>query len=117
ALVVVVLAFAFLLASVAVRNSDFWMHLATGRLIAHGQYQFGTDPFSYTSTAYWANHTWLYDLTLYGLATASGGPESEAGGTFLVVIKALLVTLLAWVMVLIRRPGQSLWIPALCTAL
>src|SRR5437867_1907958 len=82
---------------------------ATGRLIAPGQYQFGTDPFSYTSTAYWANHTWLYDLILYGLATASGGPESEAGGAFLVVIKALLVTLLAWVMVLIRRPGQSLW--------
>src|SRR5216683_2242873 len=35
ALVAVVLALAFLLASVAVRNSDFWMHLASGRLIAN----------------------------------------------------------------------------------
>jgi hypothetical protein len=117
ALVVVVLAFAFLLALVAVRNSDFWMHLATGRLIAHGQYQFGTDPFSYTSTVYWANHAWLYDSILYGLATAAGGPESKVGGAVLVVVKALLVTLLAWFMLKIRRPGQSLWIPALCTAL
>src|SRR5437773_201705 len=71
ALVAVVLALAFLLASVAVRNSDFWMHLATGRLIAHGQYHFGVDPFSYTGTAYWANHAWLYDLILYALASAA----------------------------------------------
>src|SRR5262249_50103913 len=76
ALVAVVLTLAFLLASVAVRNSDFWMHLATGRLIARGQYHFGVDPFSYTRAAYWANHSWLYDLILYGLASASGGPES-----------------------------------------
>src|SRR5437667_10233972 len=98
ALVAVVLALAFLLASVAVRNSDFWMHLASGRLIANGEYRFGVDPFSYTSTSYWANHAWLYDLILYGLASAAGGPESEEGGIVLVVIKALLVTGLGWVM-------------------
>src|SRR5579864_6645554 len=56
ALVAVVLGLAFLLASIPVRNSDFWMHLGTGRLLAQGQYHFGVDPFSYTSTAYWTNH-------------------------------------------------------------
>jgi hypothetical protein len=117
AMVAVVLALAFLLAFVAIRNSDFWMHLATGRLLAHGQYQFGVDPFSYTSTAYWTNHAWLYDLILYGLAAMAGGPESAAGGAVLVVLKAILVTVLAWVMLQIRRPRQSLWIPALCTGL
>lgn len=115
--VVVVLALAFLLASFAVRNSDFWMHLATGRLLAHGQYRFGVDPFSYTSTDYWANHAWLYDLLQYALVSAAGGPESEAAGMLLVVLKALLVTLLAWILVQIRRPGRSLWIPAVCSAL
>jgi hypothetical protein len=115
-LVVVVLVLAFLLASFPVRNSDFWMHLAVGRLIAQGQYTFGVDPFSYTSTVYWANHAWLYDLILYGLATLGGGLEG-AGGTLLVVAKALLVTALAWVMLRISRPGQSLWAPAACTGL
>src|SRR5207244_12837872 len=43
-----VLILGFLLASFALRNSDFFMHLAQGRLYAHGQFKFGTDPFSYT---------------------------------------------------------------------
>src|SRR5262245_29460293 len=36
ALVALVLGLAFLLAAFPVRNSDFWLHLATGRLIAAG---------------------------------------------------------------------------------
>ncbi|HLJ93014.1 MAG TPA: hypothetical protein VKU02_07465 [Gemmataceae bacterium] len=116
-LVLVVLALAFLLASVAVRNSDFWMHLATGRLLAHGEYHFGVDPFSYTSTDYWANHAWFFDLILYVLTSLAGGPESEPAGIVLVVLKALLVTLLAWIMVRTRRPGRSQWIPAVCAGL
>jgi hypothetical protein len=117
ALVAVVLALAFLLASVAIRNSDFWMHLASGRLLAQGQYQFGVDPFSYTSTAYWTNHAWLYDLILYGVTRAAGGPESEGAGAVLVVLKALLITVLAGFMLQIRRPREGLWIPVVCTGL
>jgi hypothetical protein len=116
-LLVIVLTLAFLLASFAVRNSDFWMHLATGRLLVHGSYSFGVDPFSYTSSAYWVNHSWLYDILLYGLATLAGGAETVAGGAVVVVVKALLVTLLAGVMLQTRRPGQSLWAPATCTGL
>src|SRR6266446_2532552 len=49
AMIAIVLVLGFFLASFAVRNSDFWMHLATGRLIAQGNYVFGVDPFSYTT--------------------------------------------------------------------
>src|SRR5262245_28831100 len=66
ALAVVVLVFAFLLGSFAARNSDLWMRLASGRLIANFEYTFGTDPFSYaTADRYWVNHDWLYDLFIY----------------------------------------------------
>src|SRR6516225_6684175 len=50
-IVALTLVLAFLLASFAVRNADFWLHLATGRLIAQGQYEFGRDPFSYMTTS------------------------------------------------------------------
>ena len=69
-----VLALAFFAGSFSVRNSDFWMHLATGRLIAAGEYSFGTDPFSYaTAGRTWVNHEWLYDFGLYQLFKAGEG--------------------------------------------
>ncbi|MFL5242482.1 MAG: hypothetical protein ACJ8FY_10275 [Gemmataceae bacterium] len=109
--VLLVLALAFLSASFAIRNSDFFLHLATGRAFAQGAYEFGKDPFSYTTQGlYWVNHSWLYDWGLFHL-------YNWAGSVGLVIIKALLVTLLAALMIQIRRKGQSLWIPALCTAL
>jgi len=70
-----VLTLAFLVASFAVRNSDFWMHLAAGRLLAEGSYQFGTDPFSYTDSDHtWVNHAWLFDWFLYQLFKLGDGP-------------------------------------------
>src|SRR5262245_24274354 len=116
-LVGMVLVLAFLLASFAIQNSDFWMHLATGRLIAQGEYTFGENPFSYPETVYWANHAWLFDVVLYQLANLSGGIDASAAGIVLVVFKALLVTALAVVMLKTRRPGQSLWVPTVCTGL
>jgi hypothetical protein len=107
----VVLAFAFLVASFAVRNSDFWLHLADGRLLAERQYQFGVDPFTYTTDGvYWANHAWLFDLLLYLL-------YSQFGGTVLVVLKAALIAVLAGLMLSVRRPGSGIGIPAACTLL
>jgi hypothetical protein len=113
ALVAVVLALAFLLGSFAVKNSDFWMNLATGRALVQGQYRpwTGQDPFSYTAEGtYWVNHSWLFDLVLYGTYQALGGPA-------VVILKALLVAALAWVMLRVRRPGEDVWIPAACTGL
>ncbi|HZV05670.1 MAG TPA: hypothetical protein VE999_11360 [Gemmataceae bacterium] len=110
-LAVLVLVLAFLAGSFAVRNGDFWFHLATGRLLAQGQYTFGVDPFAYTTTqVYWTNHAWLFDLLLYGLSGLIG----DAG---LVVLKALLVTALAWLLLRLPPPNERGWLSAACTAL
>ena len=77
---VLVVALGFLLASIPVRNTDFFLHLAQGRLYAHGHWDFGTDPFSYTKTNYWTNTSWLYDLLLYGITTLLGGVDSALAG-------------------------------------
>ncbi len=110
-LTILVLALAFLAASFPARNSDLWFHLATGRLLAGGDFSFGTDPFAYTTgEVYWVCHSWLFDLTLYGLCNLIGG----AG---LVVLKALLVTALAGLMLRVRRADAGAGLPALCAAL
>jgi hypothetical protein len=114
AIVSLVLLFALLVVSFPVTNSDFFLHLASGRLLAEGRFPFGHDPFaSTTEGVYWANHSWLYDLAVYGLYQLPG-----VGPAAIVVLKGLLVAVLAGVMLLTaRRSGQSLWIPAACTAL
>src|SRR6266566_4393223 len=110
-LIVLVLALAFLTASFFARNSDLWFHLATGRMLAERQFSFGAEPFAYTTEgAYWACHSWLTDLAAYEF-------YSLLGGTGLVVLKALLVTGLAGLLLLVRRPGSSAWAPVACTTL
>lgn len=117
-LVLLVVVFAGFVASFVARNSDVWLHLATGRALVQGQYTFGVDPFSYTTGGvYWANHSWLYDLALYGLAEAAGDMDNPTARALLTAVKALLIALLAGVLIGIRRHGQSMWIPATCTAL
>jgi hypothetical protein len=103
--------FAFLSASSLARNSDLWFHLAAGRLLANGKFSFGKDPFAFTTEqVYWANHSWLFDLALYGL-------RNGIGDTGVVVLKALLVTALAGILLSVRRRDQSLLVPAFCTTL
>ncbi|HEX5269941.1 MAG TPA: hypothetical protein VFW33_05620 [Gemmataceae bacterium] len=110
-LTLLVLLLAFLTASSLARNSDLWFHLATGRLIAEGRFPFGADPFAFTTGGvYWACHSWLFDLGLYELF-------DRAGGAPLVVLKALLVTALAGLLLLVRRPGSRAGLPVVCTAL
>ncbi len=49
-LVLVVLLFAFLVPLFSpLITATFFLHAATGRLIAHGQYQIGVDPFAFTT--------------------------------------------------------------------
>jgi hypothetical protein len=106
----VVLVFAFLLASFAVRNSDFWLHLATGRLIASGGYQIGVDPFASTTEGVrWVNHSWLFDWLLY--------QTHQVLGDKIVILKAVLVSLLAVVMMATGRRNANLALPAAFTAL
>jgi tetratricopeptide (TPR) repeat protein len=106
-----VLVLAFFAGSFSVRNSDFWMHLAAGRLIAGGEYSFGTDPFSYaTEGRYYANHEWLYDWGLYQLFKAGAGQA-------VVIAKCLALALAAGLLLLTRRPGQSAFPIVVCTGL
>jgi hypothetical protein len=102
-LVPVVALLAFLLASFPARNSDLWAHLAAGRSLLSGAAPTGTPEAR-------ANHGWLYDIACYGLYSA-------AGGTGVVLAKALLVAGLALVLLHLSRAGRGWWLPAACTAL
>jgi hypothetical protein len=122
-LVAVVLLLVFLLASFTARNSDFWMHLATGRLVSQGQLYYQDDPFSFTvgKENSWLNHSWLWDLLVYGVYRVAGGTDAAADlgtvGAILVGFKALLIAALAAVLLLIRRPDHRIWIPAVLAVL
>jgi hypothetical protein len=106
-----VLVFAFLASSFVIRNSEFWFHLASGRLLANGRYAFGVDPFCCTTAnAYWTNHSWLFDWLLYLL-------HDRIGAAGLVVLKALLIALLAAVLIRIRLPDGCRAVSAGCAAL
>ncbi|MFO0925766.1 MAG: hypothetical protein U0736_01855 [Gemmataceae bacterium] len=104
------LAFAFLCGSFRATNADVFLHLAAGRLIAAGQYTFGTDPFTFTSAGTWVNTSWLYGLVTYLLYTATAH-----GGVVLVVLKAVLGAATAWLMLRAGSlPGRPAWIPLAC---
>ncbi|HKB01389.1 MAG TPA: hypothetical protein VKD90_04175, partial [Gemmataceae bacterium] len=106
-----VLTLAFLLASFSVRNSDFWMHLAAGRLLAEGNYEFGKDPFSYVGAdRVWVNHAWLFDWALYLLYKSAGGPG-------VVIAKAIALALTAGFLLMARKPGQSVFPGVVCVGL
>ena len=79
-LAVLVVALAFLLGSFAALNSDLWMHLASGRLLAEGGFSFGVDPFSVATDAAaspWVHHSWLYSWLLYQLYAGFGGARAD----------------------------------------
>jgi hypothetical protein len=104
---VLVCALAFLLASTPARNSDLWLHLASGRLLFQGQLPWGTDPFaSTTAGVLWVNPSWLSDAVLYGM-------HQLGGGRALVLAKAVLVTVLAGLFFCFHRRGTRMGLLAL----
>ena len=106
-----VLVLAFFAGSFSVRNSDFWQHLAAGRLISGGDYSFGTDPFSFaTGDRYYTNHEWLYDWGLYQLFKTGQGQA-------VVIAKCLALVLAAGLLLLTRRAGQTAFPIVVCTGL
>jgi hypothetical protein len=117
ALVAVVLAFAFLAGSFPAHNSDLWLHLATGRDLAAGTYHFGVDPYAHgTQGVYWVNTHWLYDWLTFAVFQGFGGIEGW-GGSALILLKALLVTLLTALMLRLGWRRGGLWPTAVGAAL
>ncbi len=112
ALAVLAVALAFLMASFIARTSDLWRHLASGRLVTQGQYPFGADPFSYTATSgVWVNPNWLSEVLLYGLYSA------DTTGAVAVAVKAILFAGTVGLLLLLKKPGHSLWPWAVAAAL
>ncbi len=110
-LVGLVILFALAAGSFVARNSDVWLHLAAGRLVAGGDYPFGQDPFAHTTAGVpWANHAWLFDLGLY-LTFARLGPAAVVG------LKAAAVALTAAIMLLTARGRAPVWVAAGCVFL
>ncbi|MCI0642983.1 MAG: hypothetical protein L0Y72_05540 [Gemmataceae bacterium] len=106
-----ILLLAFLLASFPARNSDVWMHLATGRALVQGNYHFGAHPFALTTEDdHWVNHAWLYHLLAFSVYQSLG----EAG---LVVSKALLVVLVCGLLMHVAWRRTNRWLAALCVIL
>src|SRR5260370_29209893 len=67
-LAVLVVVFAFVLASVPIRNSDVWLHLAAGRQLVSGPSSAGADPFLHTVGETPGTHaTGLFDVLRYGV--------------------------------------------------
>lgn len=93
---------AFLLASFPVFNSDIWIQLRTGQLIAHGQFDFGKDPFTYPNPQLWVHTAWLWDVLVYAV-------YALAGGAGLVLWRSILIVALTLVLFQIRRRDVSLF--------
>ena len=103
ALALLVAGLAFLVATFAVTNSDYWLHIATGRALLDGNYTLGSDPFTFSGAErVWVNHAWLSDLLM--LAAHSASPD----GAVAVVLKAVMVALAVGLLFLLRQPGQAL---------
>jgi hypothetical protein len=101
-LAILALGLAFMVGSFIARNSDVWLHLAAGQRLLSGQYQPGSDPFSYSAAdRTWVNHSLLFDVGVYLLY---GGD-----GVVLVVLKAVAVALTFGLLMGIRRTGFPLW--------
>jgi hypothetical protein len=113
-LLLLVVALAALAAAFPIANSDFFMSLATGRLLAQGEYQWGVDPFTFTSEGvYWVNHSWLYDLVVYWIYQVP-----QAGQYLLTLAKALGIGLTAWFMIRTgKQPGERWFIASACALL
>ena len=101
-LVGVVLLFAFLTALFPVYHSDFFLHAATGRLLAHGQY-----PLRRRSLRLHHNRRPTGSITAGSTTSSftSSTNSSAAGGTILIVLKALMIAALAEVMLRTAPPA------------
>jgi hypothetical protein len=109
---VLLVGLAFVLASAPARNTDVWMHLATGRALWTGAAGPTVDPFAYTTSGVaWTNPCWLSDLAAYGLC-------ANLGSSFLwMFVRNVVIFLLASVLVAICWRGRMPWLAVLTVAI
>ena len=108
-----------------VSDSQVWLHLKSGQLIAEQRWPIKTDVLSYTEYQRpWIDIHWLFqwvNATIYKLVnelvpvnpadpTANRASAEQIAVGSLVVVSAALVRLAtAWLLLLIRRPGPGVW--------
>lgn len=114
-LLVLLLVLSFFVASFTAANSDLWTHLATGKLISEGKFEFGIDPFSWATEATegkpatpWIHQSWLFSLIVYKIH------ESSLGGPGLVILKAILFTLAIALLSSIGWNASNRWFLLIC---
>jgi tetratricopeptide (TPR) repeat protein len=99
----IVVVTAILLALIPARNSDLWLHLASGRALLKGDYQFGKDPFAFTTNGkVWVNNNWLLDTLSYLVYRVGGGSS-------LIFLKAIAAGLGAILLLLLGRVRRIGW--------
>ncbi|MBM3996916.1 MAG: hypothetical protein FJ303_22615 [Planctomycetes bacterium] len=114
AILVMLLILSFFLASFTATNSDVWSHLAMGKRYSEGKFEFGVDPFAWSTEAhagkpavYWVNHSWLYSWLVYGIFSLFGGPG-------LILFKAILFTAAVALLSRIGWNEANRWFLLLC---
>jgi len=115
-----------------VSDSDLWIHLKTGELIAERTAPVVTDVFSYTESGRpWVNVPWVFDWMIAGIYKLAYGlvPVNPADTTAnrasaenfavgaLVALAALVRLATAWLLLKIRHRGPGLWWSAICATL
>jgi hypothetical protein len=116
-LFLLLLVFGFTLACFPATNSDLFLNLATGRLVATFQGGLFTDPFTFTASGFWGNHQWLSQLLGY-LVFILPHPIGGEEGAGLIVLKSLVVVVIAWLLAEAGNlPGRRSWIALGCAFL
>jgi hypothetical protein len=103
AILVCLLVLSFFLAAFTATNADLWMHLAIGKRISEGQFQFGVDPFSWatetpdgTPAVYWVHHSWLFSWLVFQLYTLAGGMGLVIGKAIAFTVAIALLCRIGW---------------------
>ena len=98
-----VLLLTFFVASYTASNSDLWTHLAVGRSISDGKFEFGVDKNSWLTEAqgnqpavYWVHQSWLFSWLVYQLHELVGGSGLVLGKAFLIVAALFLLSRIGW---------------------
>lgn len=114
-LLVLLLVLGFFLASFVATNTDLWLHLATGKRISEGTFEFGVDPYSWATEARdqkpavpWIHQSWLFSWLVFQIH------ESSMNGAGLVVLKAILFTLGVALLAQIGWTPTNRWFILIC---